>query len=64
MSSMASDIAQHRRTEIDFINGYIVEMGHRMGIKTPANQYLTSQVKEIESFTVCNKQFTSSLAPP
>ena len=36
----------------------------KRGQTLDALQYLTSQVKEIESFTVCNKQFTSSLAPP
>lgn len=47
-SSMASDIAQKRRTEIDFINGYIVAMGRKQGIETPVNCSLTEQVKRIE----------------
>ena len=46
---MASDIAQKRRTEIDFINGYIVAMGEKQGIDTPVNRSLTEQVKSIES---------------
>lgn len=48
-SSMASDIAKKRRTEIDFINGYIVKMGKKQGVETPMNTSLTEQVKNIES---------------
>lgn len=46
---MASDIAKKRRTEIDFINGYIVKMGKKQGVETPMNTSLTEQVKNIES---------------
>ncbi|MBW2370315.1 MAG: 2-dehydropantoate 2-reductase, partial [Deltaproteobacteria bacterium] len=47
--SMLMDIEAKRRTEIDFINGKIVEYGVRAGIATPYNRTLQSLVKGIES---------------
>ncbi|OGP62194.1 MAG: 2-dehydropantoate 2-reductase [Deltaproteobacteria bacterium RBG_13_49_15] len=47
--SMLMDIENHRRTEIDFINGKFVEYGKRAGIDTPFNTTLRSLVKALES---------------
>jgi 2-dehydropantoate 2-reductase len=47
-SSMLQDIIQGNRTEIDFINGKIVELGKRHGISTPANDVLTQLVRFLE----------------
>lgn len=45
-SSMHQDIKTRRgRTEVDFINGYIAELGRAYGIPTPANDTLISLVK-------------------
>lgn len=49
ISSMLQDIHRKRRTEIDAINGAIVELGKELGIKTPENELLRKQVKELES---------------
>ena len=46
--SMLMDIETNRRTEIDFINGKIIEYGKRTGIKTPYNNTIRSLVKAIE----------------
>ncbi|GAA0851288.1 2-dehydropantoate 2-reductase [Marinobacter szutsaonensis] len=46
-SSMRGDILNARRTEIDFINGYLVQLGERLGIPTPVNQLLTDRVKQL-----------------
>lgn len=46
-SSMRSDCQRGRKTEIDVINGYIVEKGQAAGIATPVNQMLTQRVKEL-----------------
>lgn len=43
-SSMRCDMLNHRRTEIEFINGYIVELGRLSGVKTPENVKLIKQV--------------------
>lgn len=47
--SMLQDIEAGRRTEIDFINGKIIEYGVRAGIATPYNTTLRSLVKAIET---------------
>ncbi|WP_372987554.1 ketopantoate reductase family protein [Marinobacter sp.] len=46
-SSMRGDILNRRRTEIDFINGYLVQLGSRLDIPTPVNQLLTDKVKQL-----------------
>jgi 2-dehydropantoate 2-reductase len=46
--SMAQDIRKGRRTEIDFMNGYIVDKGRMLGIPTPAHEKLVDLVRKIE----------------
>jgi 2-dehydropantoate 2-reductase len=46
--SMLMDVEANRRTEIDYINGKIVEYGKRAGIATPYNKTLQSLIKGIE----------------
>ena len=40
-SSMLQDLTNHRRTEIETINGAIVKEGERTGVPTPVNRTLT-----------------------
>ncbi len=47
--SMLQDIEAGRRTEIDFINGKIIEYGVRAGMATPFNTTLRSLVKALET---------------
>ena len=47
--SMLQDIEAGRRTEIDFINGKIIEYGIRVGMPTPFNTTLRSLVKALET---------------
>lgn len=47
-SSMQQDIAHQRRSEIDFISGYLIERAAIHGINTPVNQHLYQQIKQIE----------------
>jgi 2-dehydropantoate 2-reductase len=35
--SMLQDVLRHRRTEIDYLNGYVVAQGRRLGVPTPIN---------------------------
>lgn len=49
LSSTAQDLARHKPSEIDHLNGYIVRKGNSLGIPTPANLVLTTLVKLIES---------------
>ena len=46
--SMGQDMAKGRRTEIDFMSGYIVEKGRQAGIPTPVNAMVLDIVKRIE----------------
>jgi 2-dehydropantoate 2-reductase len=46
--SMAQDIGKGRRTEIDFMNGYIVEKGKLLGIPTQAHEKLVGLVTRLE----------------
>ena len=48
-SSTAQDLARGKRTEIDFLNGFIVRRGQALGIATPVNRALWALVKLIES---------------
>jgi 2-dehydropantoate 2-reductase len=48
-NSMLQDIEKGKRTEIDFINGAISNLGKRVGVKTPLNSLLTHLVKGLEA---------------
>jgi 2-dehydropantoate 2-reductase len=47
-ASMLQDVEARRRTEIDVVNGAIVEAGQRLGIPTPYNQTMVWMVKALE----------------
>ena len=47
--SMLQDIEAKRQTEIDYINGKIIEYGERAGVPTPYNTTLRSLVKALET---------------
>ncbi len=46
-TSMYDDWKAGRRTEIDYLNGYIVKKGRELGIPTPVNEALTAMIKTI-----------------
>jgi len=46
--SMLVDIENKRRTEIDYINGKIVDYGRQVGMETPYNTTLMALVKALE----------------
>ena len=48
-SSTAQDLARGRPTEIDYLNGFIVQRAKALGIAAPANQVLWALVKLLES---------------
>jgi 2-dehydropantoate 2-reductase len=49
VSSTAQDLARGKMTEIDFLNGYIVELGKRYKVATPYNESVYALVKMLES---------------
>jgi 2-dehydropantoate 2-reductase len=48
-SSMAQDVLKGRRTEIDFMNGHIVNMGREVGVATPVSTAVVGVVREIDA---------------
>ncbi len=49
VSSMLQDVLKKKRTEIDFINGVIMQEGERHRIPVPVNTLLTRLIKTIEN---------------
>jgi 2-dehydropantoate 2-reductase len=47
-SSSLQSIERGRRTEIDFLNGYICDRGREHAVPTPANDAVCDMVREIE----------------
>ena len=47
-SSMYQDRIKKKKTEIDFLNGKIVELGKRHQIKTPVNRTMVHLIKFLE----------------
>jgi 2-dehydropantoate 2-reductase len=48
-NSMLQDVLKGKPTEIDFINGRIVEFGKKLGIEVGINELLTALIKGLES---------------
>jgi 2-dehydropantoate 2-reductase len=46
--SMLQDFERGRKTEIDFINGYVVTLGHASGVPVHMNATITGLVHQIE----------------
>lgn len=46
--SMGQDMMKGRRTEIDYMNGLVVQKGWETGIATPVNEALIAAVKKVE----------------
>lgn len=47
-SSMCQDIMKRKKTEINFLNGKIVELGKKHNIPTPINEAITCLIKFLE----------------
>ena len=47
-NSMLQDILKGKNTEIDFLNGIIVEQAKELGISVPINELLTQLIKGLE----------------
>jgi 2-dehydropantoate 2-reductase len=45
---MGQDMMKGRRTEIEFLNGFVVREGQKVGIECRANAVLTDIVKRVE----------------
>ena len=47
-SSTLQSLERGRKTEVDFLNGYVCDMARAIGVPTPLNAALTRMIKEIE----------------
>ena len=47
-NSMYQDIEHRRRTEIDYLNGYLLQQAQGLGIECPENEKLYEEVKRRE----------------
>ena len=47
--SLAQDISKGRRTEIDYLNGYVIDKGREAGVPTPMNEAILDLTKRVES---------------
>ncbi len=47
-SSMADDLAAGRKTEIDFINGELVQLAERLGTEAPVNRKVVELIRKAE----------------
>jgi len=48
VNSMLQDVRRRRRTEVEAINGAVVEAGEEAGVATPANRVLLSLIRGVE----------------
>ena len=48
-SSMADDLAAGRTTEVDYINGELVQLANRLGIDAPINRKIVELVRKAEA---------------
>ena len=51
ISSMQQDMIKVRKTEIDYLNVAVADLGKKYGIKCPVNEALAGIIKDIESQT-------------
>jgi 2-dehydropantoate 2-reductase len=50
-ASMAQDVIKGRRTEIDYMNGFVVDKGREVGVVTPVSSAVVEIVREIDAGT-------------
>jgi 2-dehydropantoate 2-reductase len=48
-ASMAQDVIKGRRTEIDYMNGFVVDKGREVGVETPVSSAVVELVREIDA---------------
>ena len=47
--SLLQDVLKGRRTEVEYLNGYVVKKGREVGVSTPMNEAIVEITKRIEA---------------
>lgn len=47
--SLLQDVMKSRRTEVDYLNGYVVRKGREVGVPTPTNEAIVGIAKRVEA---------------
>ncbi len=47
--SLLQDVLKGRRTEVDFLNGYVVQKGREVGVATPVNEAIVAVTRSLEA---------------
>lgn len=47
--SLLQDVLKGRRTEVDFLNGYVVQKGREVGVATPVNEAIVAVTRRLEA---------------
>ena len=46
---MLQDVMKGRRTEIEYLDGYVADRGREVGVDTPACDRITTLIKQVEA---------------
>lgn len=47
--SLLQDVIKGRRTEVDYLNGYVVKKGEEVGVPTPMNRAIVDLMRKVET---------------
>jgi 2-dehydropantoate 2-reductase len=50
--STLQDVRKGRKTEVDYLNGYVSRRGREVGIATPVNDAIVATLKEVEAGSI------------
>lgn len=59
-AGMLQDLEKGRKTEIDFLNGYICELGRKFQVPTPVNDRIVASIHTLEN-EKCPQKFSKTL---
>ena len=48
-ASLLQDVLKGRKTEVDFLNGYVAARAKEAGVPAPANAAITGLIKRVEA---------------
>lgn len=46
-SSMLQDVTKKQKTEVEYLNGYVIKKGRELGIDTPVNEEVCNRIREL-----------------